>query len=90
MKFECDPAKSENNKAKHGIDFEEAKALWKDEKHIVVDSAYKAESRSLVIGSIEKVCWVAVVTYRMETVRIISCRRARKHEEALYVQEDRD
>jgi uncharacterized DUF497 family protein len=28
MIFEYDPKKSEANKAKHGIDFEEAKALW--------------------------------------------------------------
>jgi uncharacterized DUF497 family protein len=88
MKFEYDPAKSVGNKAKHGIDFEEAKVLWHDEKHIVIDSAYKAEPRSLVIGSIDGVCWVAVVTCRLEHIRIISCRRARKYEEALYVQED--
>ena len=30
--FEFDPAKSQVNKAKHGIDFEEAKALWDTEK----------------------------------------------------------
>ena len=87
MKFEYDPPKSVSNKAKHGIDFEEAKELWRDERHIVVDSAYKAEPRSLVIGSIEGVCWVAVVTSRVEATRIISCRRARKNEEALYAQE---
>ena len=45
MKFEYDPAKSESNKAKHGIDFEEAKELWRDERHIVVDSAYNSISR---------------------------------------------
>ena len=88
MKFEYDPAKSAGNKAKHGIDFEEAKALWRDEKHFAIDSAYKAEPRSLVIGSIDGVCWVAVVTYRLKAIRIISCRRARKNEEVLYAQED--
>ena len=90
MKFEYDQAKSESNKAKHGIDFEEAKALWCDEKHIVVDSAFLAEPRSLVIGNIDGACWVAVVTYRLEAARIISCRRVRKYEEALYGQEDRN
>jgi len=29
VQFEFDPWKSENNKPKHGIDFVEAKALWK-------------------------------------------------------------
>jgi uncharacterized DUF497 family protein len=28
MKFEYDPGKSAENKRKHGIDFEEAQALW--------------------------------------------------------------
>ena len=32
MNFEFDPAKSESNKDKHGIDFAEARALWLDEK----------------------------------------------------------
>ena len=36
MKFEYDPAKSAANKAKHGLDFEEAKALWKDENLLEV------------------------------------------------------
>ena len=31
MKFEYNPAKSLANKSKHGLDFEEAKALWDDE-----------------------------------------------------------
>jgi len=30
MDFEYDRQKSEANKAKHGIDFEEAQALWQD------------------------------------------------------------
>ncbi len=30
MEFEYDPAKSESNQAKHGIDFEEAKEIWAD------------------------------------------------------------
>ncbi len=28
MPFEYDPHKSESNHAKHGIDFDEAQALW--------------------------------------------------------------
>ena len=87
MRYEYDPAKSQANKIKHGIDFEEAQALWADEDHIVVDSAYQAEPRSLTIGRINGVCWVAVITNRLDAIRIISCRRARKNEEALYVRQ---
>ena len=87
MNYEYDPEKSRLNKIKHGIDFEEAKALWRDDKHVVIDSCYKAEPRSLVVGNIDGACWVAVVTYRLEAIRIIFCRRARKNEEKLYDQE---
>jgi uncharacterized DUF497 family protein len=86
MQYEFDPEKSRLNKIKHGIDFVAVQELLADENLIVTDSAYKPEPRSLAIGSIGGVCWVAVVTYRMGIVRIISCRRARKKEEALYVQ----
>ncbi len=34
MRFEYDPAKSAANRAKHGIDFEKARALWKDDRAI--------------------------------------------------------
>ncbi len=32
MRYEYDPNKSHANKIKHGIDFEEAQALWLDKK----------------------------------------------------------
>lgn len=35
MEFEYDPAKSASNKAKHGVNFEEAKALW-DAPHTII------------------------------------------------------
>lgn len=42
------------------------------------------EPRFMVIGKIEGRCWSAIVTYREQTVRIISVRRSRKEEVALY------
>ena len=30
MDFEYDPAKSQSNKTKHGIDFQAAQAIWDD------------------------------------------------------------
>jgi uncharacterized DUF497 family protein len=35
VKFEFDPQKSESNKTKHGIDFVEARAIWRS-KHILL------------------------------------------------------
>lgn len=42
------------------------------------------EPRWLVIGQIAGRHWSAVVTYREQRVRIISARRSRKEETALY------
>ena len=36
MKFEYDTNKSLSNKQKHGIDFEEAKLLWDDDKMVEI------------------------------------------------------
>ena len=50
MEFEFDPWKSESNKAKHGIDFVEAQALWKS-KCVILGAKDAAEKRYLVIGT---------------------------------------
>lgn len=43
------------------------------------------EPRRQVIGRIEQKAWSAFITYRNETIRIISVRRARPEEEARYL-----
>jgi len=88
--FEFDPAKSRINQAKHGIDFEEAQALWNDLRHIVVriDRELLSEERWLVIGRIGDLIWTAVVTYRGDATRIISVRRARPNEVRRYEREE--
>ena len=84
MEFEYDPRKSDLNKAKHGIDFEEAKALWKDNWSLEVPSDYEGEERSLVIGLIDGTGWTAIITHRFESIRLISVRRWRDHEAKAY------
>jgi uncharacterized DUF497 family protein len=85
MSFEFDPAKSTANKAKHGIDFVEAQALWNDPDRLEVPARSDVESRSIVIGRIHTTTWAACVTYRHEeTIRIISVRRARARERQEY------
>ena len=53
MKFEYDPAKNESNKAKHGIDFEEAKALWDDVDRLEAPIMRPGEKRYLLVGLID-------------------------------------
>ncbi len=84
MEFEFDPAKSAANKAKHGIDFVEAQALWADEGLADAPVVSEGELRFLVIGRIVGKHWTAVCTLRGQVVRIISVRRARKTEVMFY------
>ena len=82
--FEYDLRKSASNLQKHGIDFEEAQRLWQDPFLIEVNARSADEQRSLVIGLIDRRHWSAVITYRGDNIRIISVRRARETEVALY------
>lgn len=84
MVFEYDPRKSASNKEKHGIDFEEAKGLWKDPDALKVPLAYEGEERYLVTGVMGGKHWTAICTDRAAAVRIISVRRAHEKEERLY------
>ena len=89
MQFEFDPPKSQANKIKHGIDFEEAQALWDDAFGIVIQASFKEEKRFGLIGNMTGTMWTAIFTMRGDAVRIISCRRSRKDEVAFYEQERR-
>lgn len=82
--FEYDPTKSESNLNKHGIDFAAAQQLWHDPNFIEICAHSEDEPRSLVIGHIDGKYWSAIVTYREGNIRLISVRRARKSEVALY------
>ncbi|GMV88464.1 MAG: hypothetical protein AMXMBFR81_13950 [Chthonomonas sp.] len=84
MDFEFDPAKSEANLLKHGVDFIEAQGLWDDLDRIEVPARTTDEDRWLVIAKFRDAIWAAVVTYRQGRIRIISVRRARQSEEHLY------
>jgi len=84
MQFEFDKNKSNTNKLKHGIDFIEAQKIWDDESFIRIPSGFTDEPRYVCIGLIVDKHYSAVVTYRDESIRIISVRRARKEEVAYY------
>lgn len=85
MKFEFDENKSSANKAKHGIDFREAQALWNDVDLLEIPAKnVQDEDRYLLIGKIEKQYWSAIITYRDDAVRIISVRRSREKEIGYY------
>ena len=87
MRFEFDSIKSDTNKEKHGINFHEAQKLWDDPELIEIPVITSDEPRILVIGKISGKHWSGVITYRGENIRIISVRRSRKEEVAIYESE---
>jgi uncharacterized protein len=84
VEFEFDSAKSASNLEKHGIDFTAVQALWQDVMRVEIPARTVDEARWLAIGQIGGKHWSVVVTYREQRVRIISARRSRKEEVALY------
>lgn len=89
LRFIWDENNNELNKKKHGISFEEAKEVFRDEYAILFDDpdhSYE-EERVLIIGitGIKGICIVSHC-YRDEgsTIRIISAREATKKEKKFY------
>lgn len=84
MIFEYDPSKSEANRGKHGIDFEEAQELWADEWRLATAVEHKGERCELLIAHYAGGFWTAIYSMRGENIRIISVRRATQKEVAYY------
>lgn len=85
MVFEFDNNKSATNLQKHGIDFVDAQALWSDPEALEIPAKnVEDEQRTMIIGLINQQHWSAVITYRGEAIRIVSVRRSRTDEVALY------
>jgi len=82
--FEYDDKKSILNLDKHGIDFASSQELWNDPELVEVQAKSEDEPRFLVIGRIASKHWSAIITYRGHAMRIISVRRSREKEVALY------
>ena len=82
--FEFDEQKSRANLRKHGIDFVQAQQLWEDPYLIEIPAKTQDEPRFLVVGRLRGKYWSAVITHRSDRIRIISVRRSRAEEVALY------
>lgn len=86
LEFEWDASKAADNIAKHGVSFERAKKVFVDPFAIerVDDRQDYGEQRFVLVGSAgDEVLFVAY-TEREGCVRLISARRATKHEQEDY------
>jgi len=90
IRFEFDPIKSEKNRLKHGIDFVAGQQIWTDQDRIERTVPSLTESRVQVLGHAAGNLWSAIITYRGETIRVISIRRARRDERQHYEKEKQE
>jgi uncharacterized DUF497 family protein len=93
VRYEWDKAKAASNLQLHGVDFRDAIGALEDPDRIEDgdDRFDYGEERDLVIGMSSGGVLFVVATYRDEdTRRIISARKATKHEKDRYYAGDRE
>jgi len=82
--FEWDSDKAETNARKHGVSFEEAATAFEDPAAVLLDDP-KYDRRYWLIGfSVRTRMLLVVHTESGERTRIISARKAERHEAKLY------
>jgi uncharacterized DUF497 family protein len=84
--FEWSAAKAESNLVKHGISFEAARCVFDDVfafERCDFDSA-SGEIRYVITGMVNDIILTVVYTERGDRTRIVSARRATKHEQDEY------
>ena len=93
MKFEWDNAKATENQRKHGVDLTDAIPALQDPNRLEEVDEYHGdgEERTIVIGmAVARVLFVITTDRGAEACRIISARRATRHEEDQYYAGDRE
>ena len=85
MRFEWDPKKAAANVKKHGVSFDEAATAFADELGAYY-SDQTHENRLVLIGLSQKsrMLYVVHAEVGLESIRLISARKATAHEKARY------
>lgn len=85
MRFEWDLQKASSNLEKHGVSFEEAQSAFDDELGAYYPDRLH-ESRFVLIGfsRARRLLYVVHAEVDDDVIRIISARKATKHEQARY------
>ena len=85
MEYEWDATKAESNERKHGVSFEVATLVFEDDDRIDrVESESSEEERWVAIGLADGFEIYVVYTLRGQVIRLISARKASRHEREEY------
>jgi uncharacterized protein len=83
--FEWDRTKAIQNEKKHGVFFSDSFAVFEDSNALTIDQNIDGEERYVTVGmdGFGRIL-VVVYTWRDETIRIISARKATRSEVRQY------
>jgi len=88
VKFEWDETKRIANARKHGIDFADAASIFEGEIVVIPDDRFDyGETRYIGFGLLDGRVIVVAYTERSGKIRLISARKALKHEETHYFEQ---
>lgn len=89
LSFEWDLEKERKNIKKHGISFDKAGLVFKDESYIELhDFAHSiSEKRMIAIGMVDEILSVVYTERHESTIRLISARKATKKEKVMYYEQ---
>lgn len=86
MDFQWDKEKALSNLAKHAVDFADAVGIFEDQSALTLEKQIVGrEDRYITLGmDFLGHILIVIYTYRQDTIRIISARRATKKEHNTY------
>jgi len=85
MHYEWDENKRLANLARHGVDFNDAVDFQWDTAIETLDDRFDyGEERWVALGFISNILHIMVYTFRAQTIRIISLRKANRRERKYY------
>lgn len=90
LSFEWSKSKAKVNLAKHGVSFELAKRVFDDPFAVefLDDREDYDEERFVIMGMVDRQILFVAYAERKDAIRIISARRATKHEQEVYNEEN--
>ena len=93
IEFEWEARKAASNRKKHRVSFEEAVTAFEDESALVIDDPAhsKFEDRFILLG-MSQLARILVIVHCFreldQKIRIISARKATRHEHSQYFKKD--
>ena len=85
MRCEWDAAKADRNARKHGVRFEEAATVFSDPLALIIEDESHPENARIIGESLAaRILLVVFIERDRDVVRLISARRATRHERRRY------